>query len=142
VARGFHLDPALASFAFLVGDLPLCQIRLANDFRYPWLILIPRVAHAMEIEQLDLQARLALIQESVLAGQAVRRLGAVLNFAVEKLNIGALGNVTRQLHVHVVGRRDGDPAWPRPVWGVGGDLPYPPTLQHLAISTSRTALGL
>jgi diadenosine tetraphosphate (Ap4A) HIT family hydrolase len=54
----------------------------------------------------------------------VRAMGAALGRPVEKLNIGALGNHVEQLHVHVVGRRSDDAAWPEPVWGVVGSVDY------------------
>ena len=60
-----------------------------------------------------------LTSEIVIAGHAVRAIGAALRRPVEKLNVGQLGNITRQLHVHVVGRRADDPCWPGPVWGQG-----------------------
>jgi diadenosine tetraphosphate (Ap4A) HIT family hydrolase len=62
--------------------------------------------------------------EIVVAGEAVRAVGAALGRPVEKLNVGQLGNVTRQLHVHVVGRRRDDACWPGPVWGQGEARPY------------------
>ncbi|MDO9336080.1 MAG: HIT domain-containing protein [Caulobacter sp.] len=113
----FTLDPAFVASSHAVGELPLCHVRLQDDARYPWLVLIPRLDGLTEVEQLSAEDRAQLIEETVLAGQAVRVLGGLLGLAVDKLNIGALGNVTAQLHVHVVGRRSDDPAWPGPVWG-------------------------
>ncbi|RYF92990.1 MAG: HIT domain-containing protein [Caulobacteraceae bacterium] len=113
----FTLDPAFVASSHAVGELPLCHVRLQDDARYPWLVLIPRLDGLTEVEQLSAEDRARLIEETVLAGQAVRVLGGLLGLAVDKLNIGALGNVTAQLHVHVVGRRSDDPAWPGPVWG-------------------------
>nr|WP_240902713.1 HIT domain-containing protein [Caulobacter sp. SLTY] len=108
----------------MVGDLPLCHVRLQDDARYPWLVLIPRGPELVEIEDLSPADRVRLVEETVMAGRAVHALGAVLGFEVAKLNIGALGNVTPQLHVHVVGRRPGDPAWPGPVWGHSAGQPH------------------
>ncbi|HYE44341.1 MAG TPA: HIT domain-containing protein [Caulobacter sp.] len=136
----FALDPAFAATSHLVGDLPLCQVRLQDDARYPWLVLIPRLPGLTEIEQLSPADRTRLIEESVRAGQAVRALGGHLGHAVEKLNLGALGNVTAQLHLHVVGRRAADPAWPGPVWGHSPAEAYDNPAQ--AIAAAREALGL
>jgi len=116
----FAPDPAFEAGSIALGELPLCHVRLQADARWPWLILIPRAARLREIEDLAAPDRARLIEGCVLAGQAVRAVGAALGLAVDKLNLGALGNVTPQLHVHLVGRRAGDPAWPGPVWGVGG----------------------
>ena len=84
----------------------------------------------------------ALMEEAVLAGQAVRSVGQALGLAVEKLNLGALGNVTPQLHLHVVGRRSGDPAWPGPVWGHSAAVAYADDRRDTAIAAAKGALGL
>ena len=131
----FQLDPAFLSGSLALFDLPLCAARLQNDARYPWIVLIPRVAAAREIEDLTPADRARLMEEAVLAGRAVRAMGAALGRPVEKLNLGALGNVTPQLHVHLVGRRADDPAWPGPVWGFGAAIAYDPD----ALEVVRTA---
>jgi diadenosine tetraphosphate (Ap4A) HIT family hydrolase len=138
----FRLDPAFEGGSVAVGDLPLCHVRLQNDARWPWLILIPRLPALREIEDLSASDRARLIEESVLAGAAVRAIGLALDWPVEKLNLGALGNVTPQLHVHLVGRRPGDAAWPGPVWGVGIADVYGAQALGIAISTARTRLDL
>lgn len=115
----FSVDPAFESGSAELGHLTLSQVRLQLDRRWPWLILIPRQAGMREIEDLSPTDQAQLMTEIVACGPVVRAMGEAMGLAVEKLNIGALGNVTSQLHVHIVGRRDGDPAWPGPVWGVG-----------------------
>ncbi|MDQ1154717.1 HIT domain-containing protein [Brevundimonas sp. SORGH_AS_0993] len=116
---GFVVAPAFVAGSVAATEWPLCHVRLQDDARFPWLILIPRVAGAVELEDLSVAQRAALMEEMVRAGALVRRLGAV-----EKLNVGAIGNVTAQLHVHVVGRRRDDGLWPDPVWGRGPAVPY------------------
>lgn len=115
----FAVDPAFEAGSVFVADWPLCHVRLQDDARFPWLILIPRVEGATEIDDLSPADRTRLLEETVRAGDIVRRLGETLDRPVDKLNIAALGNVTAQLHVHVVGRRRDDPLWPDPVWGRG-----------------------
>jgi diadenosine tetraphosphate (Ap4A) HIT family hydrolase len=115
---GFALDPRLAADTNLVGELPLCRVLLVNDARFRWLILVPRRTGLAEIADLPADDRARLLEEAVQAGEALRATGEV-----DKLNIGALGNMVRQLHVHVVARRIGDAAWPGPVWGSGAALP-------------------
>ncbi len=115
----FRPDPAFDAGSVPAAEWPLCHVRLQDDARFPWLILIPRVEGAVELEDLSVAQRAALMEETVRAGTVVRRLGAV-----EKLNVGAIGNVTAQLHVHVVGRRRDDALWPDPVWGRGPAVPY------------------
>lgn len=139
---GFQVDPAFEAGSIAVGDLPLCHVRLQADARWPWLILIPRLPGLREVEDLSPADRARLIEETVLAGQAVRALGAATGFPVEKLNIGALGNLTPQLHVHLVGRRAGDAAWPGPVWGVGVAEAYGDEGLEEAAAAARGPLGL
>lgn len=138
----FALDPAFEDGSVAVGDLPLCHVRLQNDSRWPWLILIPRLPGLREIEDLSAVDRARLIEESVVAGQAVRALGEAQGRPVEKLNLGALGNVTAQLHVHLVGRRAGDPAWPGPVWGFGTRVACAHDDLGTVIGAARRGLGI
>jgi diadenosine tetraphosphate (Ap4A) HIT family hydrolase len=139
---GFTLDPAFEPGSVMLGSLKLCTVRLQADRRWPWLVLIPQRPGLREIEDLEPALRAQLMEEAVSAGLAVRAVGQVLGRAVEKLNLGALGNVTPQLHLHVVGRRADDPAWPGPVWGLGGAQPYEPLSLKAAISAARQALGI
>lgn len=138
----FELHPAFPATSEAVGDLPLCHVRLQADARFAWLVLIPRVPGVRELEDLPVRDRAALVEEVVRAGAAVRAVGEALGRRVEKLNIGALGNVTPQLHVHIVGRRADDPAWPGPVWGFGTPQPYRPDAQDTALAAARASLGL
>lgn len=138
----FRIDPAFESTSLALGELPLCHARLQGDARFPWIVLIPRVAGAREIEDLNPEDRARLMEEILLAGTAVRAVGEALGRPVHKLNVGALGNVTPQLHVHVVGRRPDDPAWPGPVWGFGDAQGYASTDQAAALVMARAALEI
>ena len=138
----FALDPAFVATAVELGELPLCHVRLQLDARYPWVVLIPRVGGARELEDLSAADRATLMEETVLAGAAVRAVAAALGLDVDKLNVGALGNVTPQLHVHVLGRRVGDPAWPGPVWGHSPGQDYESAVLEQAAAAARKALGL
>ena len=136
------LDPAFLSTSEPLGELALSHVRLHRDARYPWIVLIPKVGRARELEDLAHGERDVLMEEIVRAGQAVRAVGQALGRPVAKLNVGQLGNVTPQLHVHVVGRRPDDAAWPGPVWGVGAAEAYPPDQLATALAVARRALGL
>jgi diadenosine tetraphosphate (Ap4A) HIT family hydrolase len=114
VAAGFELDARLAVDSHLLADGPLSQLRLVDDLRFPWLLLVPRVGGASELADLDAAAQQQLLAEINAAAALLRAWQAF-----DKLNLGALGNVVRQFHVHLVGRSEGDPAWPGPVWGAG-----------------------
>lgn len=115
----FQLHERLQADSLSVGVFDLCAVRLMNNRLWPWLILIPQIDGAREIHDLGPADRLRLIDETAAASQATAAL-----FAVDKVNVGALGNIVSQLHVHVVGRRADDPAWPGPVWGAGFAEPY------------------
>lgn len=118
---GFTLDPRLAADTIVLTDLPLCRLCLMNDSRFPWLILVPRRQDATEIDRLEPADREMLWREVDLAMAALRA-----TVPLDKLNVGALGNIVRQLHVHVVARRETDAAWPGPVWGAGKPQAYAP----------------
>jgi len=138
----FALHSDFGPTSVTVGDLALCRVQLQNDARWPWLILIPRRAGVSELDQLTPADRAALMDEQVAAMAAVRTLGEAAGRPVTKLNVAALGNVTPQLHVHVIGRHTGDPAWPKPVWGVGEAAPYSESGLIAALTAARDALGL
>ncbi len=115
----FALDAKLAADTLPIGDLPLCRALLMNDARYPWIILVPRRAATTEIHELDAARRAALIEETAGAAKILKQVSGA-----KKINIGALGNIVTQLHVHVVARFVEDEAWPGPVWGQGAARPY------------------
>ena len=114
----FELDPRFAVEKH-AADWPLCRVMVTNDARYPWLVLVPRRNGVTEITQLETLDRAQLVDEIARAGRLVQNLPGVT-----KLNFGALGNLVPQLHIHVVGRHAGDPAWPGPVWGHSPGVPY------------------
>jgi diadenosine tetraphosphate (Ap4A) HIT family hydrolase len=138
----FKLDPAFAQTSEALGDLPLCHARLQADARFPWIVLIPRVEAARELEDLSADERSLLMDEILAAGRAVRAVGRALSHPAEKLNVGQLGNLTPQLHVHMVGRRPGDAAWPGPVWGAGTAQAYAADDLAVALAAAKAALGL
>src|ERR1700743_463272 len=121
----FELDPAFVATSHALGDLALSHARLQADARFPWLVLIPGLADARELEDLAPGERDVLMDEVLQAGQAARAVAEALGRPAPKLNVGQLGNITAQLHVHVIARRPQDPAWPAPVWGFGAAEPYP-----------------
>jgi diadenosine tetraphosphate (Ap4A) HIT family hydrolase len=138
----FELNPAFPATSRALGDLALCHARLQLDSRYAWLVLIPRIAGAVELEDLSGADRGALMQEVVQAGAAVRAVAEALGRPATKLNVGQLGNVTPQLHIHIVGRRPDDAAWPGPVWGVGTAEVYADDALDRAVAAARRALAL
>ncbi len=132
----FNLDPRLAADSIFVADLPVSQLRLMNDCRFPWLVLVPRVVDAVEWTDMDDERQAGLLSEINRAAILLRAIAPC-----DKLNIGALGNIVRQLHVHVVARQVGDAAWPGPVWGSGQAQPYDDALKRSRMEFLRQQLG-
>jgi diadenosine tetraphosphate (Ap4A) HIT family hydrolase len=135
MTKDFELDQRLAADTMPIAALALSDLRLMNDARFPWLILIPRRAAATELIDLDAADQARLIEEIAMTSRALR--GAT---SCEKLNVGALGNIVRQLHIHVVARTADDPAWPGPVWGAGQAVAYRNEERHRLIGLIRAAL--
>ena len=126
----FQPDPRLAADSVFIADGPLSQVRLMDDARFPWLLLVPRVPGASEWIDLDGGQQRLLLAEINQLSQLLRA-----EAGVEKINLGALGNIVRQLHVHVLGRHAGDAAWPGPVWGSGAARRH--DAEQLAALTAR-----
>lgn len=135
MSASFELDPRLAGDTVVVGDLPLCRVLLMRDRRFAWLVLVPRQARRVEVADLSEDDRATLWREVDLAGAALHQVASC-----DKLNIGALGNIVRQLHVHVVARVEGDAAWPGPVWGAGKAEAYTGTELEERIQSLRRYL--
>jgi diadenosine tetraphosphate (Ap4A) HIT family hydrolase len=102
-----------------VGDFPLCRLLLSNDSNYPWFILVPRRADISEVFELSESEQAQLWKETSQLAQILSEL-----FSADKMNVAALGNVVKQLHMHVIVRHIGDAAWPAPVWGKMAASPY------------------
>ncbi len=135
MSGAFILDLRLAVDSEPVLALPLSDVRLMNDARFPWLIMVPRRMGKIEIIDLDVADRALLIDEIAAVSHALK---AVTD--CHKLNVGALGNAVRQLHVHVIARQTADPAWPGPVWGNGEAVAYRPEERQKLIGLIRAAL--
>lgn len=113
-----NLHPKLLKKIF-VTDLALCRVLLEDNAHYPWLLLVPRRDHVSRIIDLNQQDRLLLYEEMELAQEIIWK-----QFKPFQLNVATLGNKVSQLHIHIVGRNEGDPAWPDPVWGHAQKTPY------------------
>jgi len=127
----FQLDSRLHADTIPVGDLALSSVLLLNDARFPWFVLVPRIPNVSELTDLSEEQSIQLMQEIRIATRVMLDLAKP-----DKVNVGALGNIVTQLHVHVVGRFRSDPAWPGPVWGHGTKTPYP---NHAAASLIERA---
>lgn len=132
----FVLDPRLAADTVPLGDLALCKALLMDDARFPWLILVPQKAELAEIIDLTDGERTTLMDDITDASRALK---AITN--CHKLNVAALGNQVRQLHVHVIARFETDAAWAGPVWGKGSRVAYDAKARDDLIAKLQQALG-
>ena len=119
--KNFSLHRQLKTDSFEVGELTLCDVRLMNHSDVLWLLLIPRIPDVTELLELSTAQQHQLIQEITHASAILKQ-----HFLCDKINIGSLGNVVPQLHVHVMARRREDRDWPKPVWG-NPTIPYSDT---------------
>jgi diadenosine tetraphosphate (Ap4A) HIT family hydrolase len=132
----FLLDPRLAADSTFVADLGLSDLRLMNDARFAWLLLVPRRPGLAEIIELPKPERARLFEEIVAVMAALKAATQC-----DKLNVAALGNQVRQLHVHVIGRFRADSAWPNPVWGTGAAVAYDDETRDKLIADLSGALS-
>jgi diadenosine tetraphosphate (Ap4A) HIT family hydrolase len=131
----WSLHPQLAADTVPVGDLALSRLLLNTDANYPWIILVPRRPDLSELIELDKDAQEQLLAEISACARALKAITEC-----EKLNIAALGNQVPQLHVHVIGRRRSDAAWPKPIWGTVPPIAYDPTVRDGFVAALRRAL--
>lgn len=134
---GFKLHAQLAADTLAVGEFDLCSLLLMNDATYPWLILVPHIAGIRELIDLDDRQQNLLMREVTRCSHALQRM-----VMPDKLNVAALGNKVPQLHVHVIARHRGDPAWPAPVWGRAPPQPYAGLAADAMLLRLRGELGL
>lgn len=128
----FELDPQLARDCHRLGRLPFSELLLMDNAHYPWFILVPRTRET-ELYRLEPALQAGLMTE-------VNRIAAFIDKhqpQIEKLNVAAIGNLVRQLHVHVVGRHSADPAWPGVVWGTASRTAY----SRAALAALRASLN-
>ncbi len=133
----WSLHPKLSELTTQVGDLALSRVLLENDSNYPWLILVPRMPGVSEIIDLDPNEQVQLLGEIDAASRALK---AVATF--DKLNVAALGNMVKQLHVHVIGRSTTDATWPKPVWGLAPPVHYEPAAREKLLTALRRELKM
>lgn len=134
----FSLHPRLAAGGFDLGGIGGCRLVLKNNALFPWFLLVPEVEAGIE----DLHQLAAAHYDAVMA--AVRQVSVFVAdyFEPEKLNVACIGNQVRQMHLHIVGRTTGDPAWPGTVWAFDGKLAYPADEVERITGAARARLAL
>ena len=131
------LNETLAGDTVYVGSLSICDLLLMNDARWPWLILVPRIPDAVELHELYTDQRQDIDMEIAYVAGVLKELAGC-----EKINIASIGNIVRQLHIHIIARNEGDANWPGPVWGFGTKKPYEADLAEQFTTTLRNQLEL
>ena len=134
MADTFELHERLAADCITLDDWPLCHVLLMNDASYPWLILVPRRPGLRDFHDVAPEDMPQFTDEIAGASRALQS-----SFKPDKINVAALGNMVPQLHLHVIARFTGDPAWPGPVWGAQPALPYESGALQERISVLKTA---
>ena len=101
--------------SYHVKDLKLCSVRLHDNLKFPWLILIPRRKNITDMSELNSKDQILLMKEIIYVSKIVKKL-----FKTSKLNVEKIGNVVPQLHIHIIARNKNDSSWPLSVWVVKG----------------------
>lgn len=131
-----ELHPQLEKDTLVLGQFLLSKLLLMRDANYPWLILVPAREAVSEIFQLDEADQQQLQRESSCVAQLLAE-----EFNADKINIGALGNIVPQLHIHHIARYTKDIAWPAPVWGTHPAKVYSPEEAEKMITKVKMALA-
>ncbi|MBW7957777.1 MAG: HIT family protein [Deltaproteobacteria bacterium] len=132
--KPFTLHERLINDTFEITRLRLSMALLMNDSSFPWVILVPMSEGVRELHDLTAADRAILVEEIAAASRAIEKL-----CKPDKINIGALGNIVPQLHIHVIGRNKDDRAWPGPVWGSGAPEPYSKDALNCALASLKKA---
>jgi len=132
----FELHHRLAADCFEIATLPLCQVLLMNDARFPWCILVPQLDDLRDFHEIPRSSRKAFFDEIEAVSLALEEITGA-----EKMNVAALGNQVPQLHIHVIARKSDDAAWPAPVWNAGPGTPYEGDAADVLIGGLRERLG-
>ena len=97
----------------LITELKLCSIRLIDNAKFPWIILIPKRKNITDISELNSKDQMLLMKEIVHCSKLMKKI-----FKTKKLNVEKIGNIVPQLHIHVIARNKKDSSWPSSVWVV------------------------
>lgn len=109
----FKVDSEIENTSIYMCDLQLSKVYLKDDKETPWILLVPRKSKSEELVDLTFEEQNLLMEEITIVSEFLKK-----EFSPFKLNVGALGNIVRQLHIHIIARYENDRAWPGPVWGV------------------------
>ena len=113
----------------------MCHVLLRDDHRFPWVILVPDVLGAVDLDDLAFDDQQKAMADMRQCAHVMKRV-----WDIEKMNIASIGNIVSQCHIHVVGRRRDDCLWPLPVWGMGERQPYDSKIADDMVRVLKNAL--
>ena len=100
----------------LITELKLCSVRLIDNKKFPWIILVPKRLNVTDITELKTKDQILLMREIVFCSKIMKKV-----FKTKKLNVEKIGNIVPQLHIHIIARKKNDSSWPLSVWVVKGE---------------------
>ena len=118
----FSLDERLEADSLFVRNHDNIQIRVMNDARYVWVLLVPEIPDVTELHELTPTKQNSLMRLAAKIGAGIKTNSLPTMPDITKINTALIGNMVSQLHLHIVGRYEDDEAWPGPVWGVGNAI--------------------
>ena len=130
----FKLDRKFLKSSYHITDLKLCTIRLNDNSKFPWLILIPKRNKITDMSDLKSKDQILLMKEIVYVSKIMKK-----SFKTKKLNVEKIGNIVPQLHVHIIARTKKDSSWPLSVWVVKGKN-YSKTALKIMVEKVRKSL--
>lgn len=134
--NGFFLSPSLKNSTHFIHDLKLCKVFLNDDARFPWLILVPKINDVSEVFDLSFDQRHLLMDEVSTVSSVLKK-----QTKADKINIAAFGNITRQLHIHIIARFETDAYWPQSVIGAPNPITYDQSLKDEMLRLFRFLLN-
>ena len=130
----FRINKKFLKSSHHISDLKLCSIRLHDNSKFPWVILIPKKNKITDMSDLNSKDQILLMKEIIYVSKIIKKL-----FKTSKLNIEKIGNIVPQLHVHIIARSNKDISWPLSVWVVKGKK-YSKTALKIIIDKVRKAI--
>ena len=127
--EAFKLNSNLEKDSIFIAKLAISQVRLNNDSRFPWLILIPELTNLRELHEIPVDLQSRVYKEINLCSKLLEEVSQA-----DKMNVAALGNIVPQLHIHIIARKQDDIAWPQPVWLAGSGIPYQQKIQERKVA--------
>ena len=127
--EAFKLNSNLEKDSIFVAKLTISQVRLNNDSRFPWLILIPELTNLRELHEIPVDLQSRVYKEINLCSKLLEEVSQA-----DKMNVAALGNIVPQLHIHIIARKQDDIAWPQPGWLAGSGIPYQQKIQERKVA--------